>query len=218
MHQFRHLALGVAAALAGCASRSSPSVSGGIDGQAVDAGSSEAGRDAAPFPFQDRFITRGYPSFQFVPCESAEQCPKGQTCFRLSEEIGVCDAPQPTVATVCSPLPDPDPSNPGDECGCAGRTCAAGQVCVGIEKTCSCPNAITNRCLEAACSAPSDCAVGTVCTPSSFIAGGSCIPASCRSDGDCPPGARCGVYVVFPEQAGEPFVQNVSCFVPTERP
>ena len=46
-------------------------------------------------------------------CDVDGVCPDGQTCYRLTPDIAVCDKPQWPVATTCS--------WDTDECECTGR-------------------------------------------------------------------------------------------------
>jgi len=146
------------------------------------------------------------------PCDASGACPDGQTCFRLTADVTVCDVAQRAVPTTCS--------WPTDECECAGRTCGAGTVCVQTTDSAS----SVNKCLEPSCASPSQCSAGSVCTPTSFILGhlgasvpgglsaGRCFTPVCRSDADCSGGGGGRCALVLGDEANfDRYLSKVGC-------
>jgi hypothetical protein len=160
------------------------------------------------------------PRAPFACCAPGRACPSGQTCFMVSAERGVCDDPQPALQTMCSPPDQPIPAM-ADECGCSGLTCASDQICARAYASCSCNyTPYWNACVQRACAAASDCAAGTVCTPSSLIlwpSGVRCVTPSCTRDADCTdgPNGRCLLVIAGPVQAGPPAdFRDIHCIYP----
>jgi hypothetical protein len=142
-------------------------------------------------------------------CDASGSCPEGQTCFRLTTELAVCDVPQRAIQNTCSFTTD--------ECECTGRVCGSGTVCVTINYSFH----YYNVCAEPACARPSDCSGGKVCTPASLILGstgtgttayGRCFTPLCRSDADCTGGTdgRCAL-VELGDPQGDRHMQKVGC-------
>jgi len=106
-------------------------------------------------------------------------CGGGQSC-------GAIDSPSPpdslpAEATTCSPT-----NAASDGCGCNGKTCSSGQICVQFDSTGSFGGGgigIVNSCV-AACTSATDCGPGNECRPSSSSVF-ECGPAQCHSDADC---------------------------------
>jgi hypothetical protein len=163
-------------------------------------------------------------------CGPALGCSTGQICFWLSADFGLCDRPQPVERTECTPGLPPA-SAVADECGCNGLSCGEGQVCAQVEQWCSCQSVPYNACLATACTAPTDCAPGSVCRPSSFILSlrnwlqpdyllslqeSRCLVPKCRSDADCTADGQghCSALIALPTQAGDPALTSVDCVYP----
>jgi hypothetical protein len=206
-------------------------------GRVVDdasAGSSAPTPDTAPpavvdagwpeLPYAGHiFHGPSYPRWQPMHCADGTPCPAGQECFRLTQELAICDAAEPTQPTACEA--EPHPEIPGDDCGCPGASCGPEQRCVASQAFCSCAPWSVNRCADAPCGSPADCPDGSVCRPTSFIfvsvddrakhfGSGRCMRAACRADADCTlvPHGRCGVSIHYPLQSGQTYLSGPSCF------
>jgi hypothetical protein len=176
-------ALGTILAVGACSSSGAP----GPDAS----GAGGSGSCAAAMPSRQPVCgTAGLTGPQLSFCASDGSCPDGQVCFRLANELAVCDIPQESPSdAVCDPA-----------CA-AGQTCNAGR-----------PNPIpcipqSNYCFETSCSSSADCGDGTVCTPPSrlhfgTVGPGRCLSRSCASDQECTSGlnGRCALveYATFP--------------------
>jgi hypothetical protein len=173
---------------------------GGAGTTGSGGGAGAGGGAASTARVFETFSAIGPPMPLPSPCDAGGACPEGRICFRLAAELAVCDVPEAPVQTACSFTTD--------ECDCAGRTCAAGRVCVTVQES----THFYNQCLEPACASPSDCAGGTVCTPTSLITKipGRCFTPVCRSDADCAGGVdgRCALLVEF---NGGPSLEMVGC-------
>jgi hypothetical protein len=134
-------------------------------------------------------------------CDVDGVCPDGQTCYRLTPDIAVCDKPQWPVATTCS--------WDTDECECTGRTCPAGTTCSTTLQSAH----SYNVCLPPPCASPTDCTGESVCTPESLIFPvGPCFTPRCTRDVVCSRGAegRCAL-VLQDGQFGGRSLQKVGC-------
>jgi hypothetical protein len=182
---------------------------------------SDAAGDAAsspPIPFSQRVVRSGF-GRPVNPCSTDPDCPSAEVCFRLTDEVGFCDAAQPVEATTCN---SQQSYVPADECGCGGLQCDADQLCVAEDYFCSCAPMRFNVCVDTACRSPADCP-NAVCRPSSFILGvgasgetGRCIVPRCRSDRDCTlaPNGWCAVFIWDPSQQGESNLNAIDCVYP----
>jgi hypothetical protein len=153
-----------------------------------------------------------YPSIE--RCDASGGCSPGQVCFHLTSDIGLCDSPQPPTSTMCTM--GGFGGNPPDECSCDGGVCGTGQICINWQDDGSTGVFSShNICVAPACTSPSDCAAGTVCTPSSFILARNapCTPLLCSSDADCTDGSdgRCSLILQTPPQNGRVHVVAIRC-------
>jgi hypothetical protein len=233
----------VAVLVAGCASISprddaAPDAGSTVDTRpdpALVGGSGGGGTtapDAAPPPAVDwPELAFSYRVLLNLPvsgpmlCGEGDRCPDGQRCFRLTQEVALCDVPEREQATTCEIVADAGVDDASHDCACPGMGCRPDQRCVASQVTCSCPPKTVHRCVDAPCSSPSDCPSGSVCRPPSFIFEngdplpsdgtddrGRCVAAGCQSDADCTlvAGGRCGVFVTYPQQGGSPRI-SISC-------
>jgi hypothetical protein len=156
---------------------------GGVAGSVDASGGQDAARppddgDAGDAQAPPRQIGCG---FGLMPCAPDGSCPDGKVCFRLTDELSVCDVAQPIYPDAgCTPA------------------CEEGKVCRPGGGGCLPPP----YCWETPCRSPADCGEGTVCTPPSLVGAtnnfplvgpGRCTPRSCQSDRDCTrgPNGRC---------------------------
>src|SRR6185503_16682331 len=64
-------------------------------------------------------------------CSSSGTCADGMTCFRLSQELAVCDGPPRPPDDACSP---PLGFLAKHECHCDGRSCEGGLICTAAQQ------------------------------------------------------------------------------------
>ena len=194
-------------------------VTGGTGGMG-GAGTSNAGTNPCNHNDPGCHLLRTTPAGGYELCNQGT-CSGGKRCFQLTRELGLCDGPEVTEATDCSPSFNADEQP--DECGCAptggaggegglaARSCSPGKVCRMLTERCSCAPKTANTCVETACETPSDCAEGSVCVPSSLIVGARCIEVECGGDSDCASEERCVAMLNQPQQAGDTFLSWVRC-------
>ena len=188
---------------------------GGASAGGIGGASAGAGGEAAPRAQGLIFDNGGrgnYPSLE--RCDPNGGCSAGNVCFHLTADIGLCDTAQPPVATMCTM--GGFGGSPPDECSCDAGTCGAGQICVNWQSDQSTGVwSSHNVCVDPACTDPSDCAAGTVCTPSSFILAGQapCLQPLCTSDTDCTDGndGRCSLVLRTPPQNGRVSIVAIRC-------
>jgi hypothetical protein len=153
-------------------------------------------------------------------CSSSGTCADGMTCFRLSQELALCDGP---------PLPPDDACNQPmgalakQECHCNGLSCQGGLICTAAQEYIASGPLVLNGCVESPCATPTDCADGMVCTPASLIipkwastlqrAGLRCTRPACQSDLDCVDGehGRCSLLTKAPTQSGQRALIDIRC-------
>jgi hypothetical protein len=148
------------------------------------------------------------------PCAKSGACAQGQ-CFRLTQELGLCDVPRQEVTSCTST----DPKTP-DSCGCNMLVCSQGTTCVSLEPSCACDTVHQNQCVDIPCASADDCVAPDVCTPSAYVLGtdalppnrGRCTRPLCKADAECTdgPGGRCGV-IIAGRTYGEPYLDVVRC-------
>jgi hypothetical protein len=141
------------------------------------------------------------------------RCSNGETCFKITHELAVCDRPELTLhGGDCTS----QGSSATFECGCDGRTCPSGLLCIEYEFTCSCAPQRATMCAEPRCSTAADCPAGTVCVPTSLVEAERCVVPECESDSDCRSGenGRCALVFNPPTQEGELKLEAIRCVYP----
>jgi hypothetical protein len=135
------ITIAAAAVLASCGS-SGLTGDAAIDGSAADA----AIDGGAAGGTLERIFTTNLNFPYLTLCDANGACPAGQTCFRLTAELAVCDIAERPVQTAC-------PNSGVDTCACGGSSCVAGTSCASIAYTAH----FQNECLQTPCTSPDDC-------------------------------------------------------------